>query len=235
VGKTTTAVTLASGFARQGYQVLLVDLDTQGNVADSLGIPQSDDLRRLLSPDLCQPLDQAVTPSGLERLCVIRSDKSTAGLKQTLAGLTLREYILADALEAADFDLILLDCAPSVDVLHFAALAAADYLLIPTRLDKLAVKGVRDAIPDVTQARQSLPTCRYPAHLLRACHRQESRPANPPCSDLCQVGFTSHTTGYPLPGWPAALGKPYGITNQNRGRCGDTKRSATRKLAVTFK
>ena len=146
VGKTTTAVTLASGFARKGYQVLLVDQDTQGNVADSLGIPQGDDLRRLLSPDLRQSLDQAVTPSGQERLSVIRSDKSTAGLKQTLAGVTLREYILADALETADFDLILLDCAPSVDVLHFAALVAADYLLIPTRLDKLAVNGVRDAL-----------------------------------------------------------------------------------------
>jgi chromosome partitioning protein len=146
VGKTTTAVTLAYGFARKGYQVLLVDLDTQGNVADSLGIPQSDDLRRLLSPDLRQPLDQAATPSGLERLFVIRSDKSTAGLKQTLAGVTLREYILADALESADCDLIFLDCAPSVDLLHFAALVAADYLLIPSRLDKLAVNGVRDAL-----------------------------------------------------------------------------------------
>ena len=56
VGKTTTAVTLASGLARTGYQVLLVDLDTQGNVADSLGLPHSDDLRRLLSPDLRCPL-----------------------------------------------------------------------------------------------------------------------------------------------------------------------------------
>lgn len=146
VGKTTTAVTLASGFARQGYQVLLVDLDTQGNVADSLGIPQGDDLRRLLSPDLRKPLDQAVTPSGQERLFVIRSDKSTAALKQILAGMTLREYILAEALEAAGHDLIILDCAPSVDLLHFAALVAADYLLIPTRLDKLAVNGVRDAL-----------------------------------------------------------------------------------------
>ena len=154
VGKTTTAVTLASGFARKGYQVLLVDLDTQGNVADSLGIPQSDDLRRLLSPDLCQPLDQAATSSGLERLFVIRSDKTTAGLKQTLAGVTLREYILADALETADFDLILLDCAPSVDVLHFAAMVATDYLLIPTRLDKLAVNGVRDALQSLVSLKR---------------------------------------------------------------------------------
>ncbi len=146
VGKTTTAVTLASGLAKNGYHVLLIDLDTQGNVADSLGLPQSDELRRLLSPDLHYPLEEVITPSGLDRLYVIRSDKSTTALKQTLAGVTLREYILADILASAAYDVILLDCAPSVDLLHFAALVAADYLLIPTRLDKLAVNGVRDAL-----------------------------------------------------------------------------------------
>ena len=67
-------------------------------------------------------------------------------MKQTLAGVTLREYILADVLQNAGYDVIVLDCAPSVDLLHFAALVAADYLLIPTRLDKLAVNGVRDAL-----------------------------------------------------------------------------------------
>jgi chromosome partitioning protein len=146
VGKTTTAVTLASGLARNGYHALLVDLDTQGNVADSLGLPHGDDLRKLLSPDLRFPLHEAITSSEQESLDVIRSDKSTTNLKQTLAGETLREYILADVLENATYDVILLDCAPSADLLHFAALVAADYLLIPTRLDKLAVNGVRDAL-----------------------------------------------------------------------------------------
>src|SRR4030042_958798 len=88
VGKTTTGVTLSSGFAQKGYQVLLVDLDTQGNVADSLGIPQSDDLRCLLSPDLLRPLEQVISPSSLKGLFVIRSDKSTAGLKIILSGVT---------------------------------------------------------------------------------------------------------------------------------------------------
>ena len=146
VGKTTTAVTLASGLAKMGCRVLLIDLDTQGNVADSLGLPHGDDLRRLLSPDLQISLDRAITPSGLDHLDVIRSDKSTTALKQTLAGVTLREYILADVLQSSSFDVVALDCAPSVDLLHFAALVAADFLLIPTRLDKLAVNGVRDAL-----------------------------------------------------------------------------------------
>ncbi|MCL4562951.1 MAG: ParA family protein [Chloroflexi bacterium] len=146
VGKTTTAVTLASGLARMGNQVLLIDLDTQGNVADSLGLPHGDDLRRLLSPDLRCTLEQVVTPSGLDHLDVIRSDKSTTALKQTLVGVNLREYILADVLQGSGYDVIALDCAPSVDLLHFVALVAADFLLIPTRLDKLAVNGVRDAL-----------------------------------------------------------------------------------------
>ena len=146
VGKTTTAVTLASGLAKMGCRVLLIDLDTQGNVADSLGLPHGDDLRRLLSPDLRISLEQAVTPSGLDRLDIIRSDKATTALKQTLAGVTLREYVLADVLQGSGYDVVVLDCAPSVDLLHFAALVAADFLLIPTRLDKLAVNGVRDAL-----------------------------------------------------------------------------------------
>jgi chromosome partitioning protein len=146
VGKTTTAVTLASGLARMGCRVLLIDLDTQGNVADSLGLSPGDDLRRLLSPDLRCSLEQAITPSRLDHLDIIRSDKSTTALKQTLAGVTLREYVLADVLQDSGYDVIALDCAPSVDLLHFAALVAADYLLIPTRLDKLAINGVRDAL-----------------------------------------------------------------------------------------
>jgi chromosome partitioning protein len=82
----------------------------------------------------------------LEQLDVIRSNKTTTALKQILAGVTLREYVLVDVLGNVAHDVILLDCAPSADILHFAALVAADYLLIPTRLDKLAVNGVRDAL-----------------------------------------------------------------------------------------
>lgn len=146
VGKTTTAVTVGHGFAREGYRVLLVDLDSQGNVADSLGLPGGDDLRRLLSPERPRPLPEVRTPSGRDHLEVVRADKTTAALKQILAGVTLREYVLADVLAGADYDLIVLDCAPSVDLFHFAALVAADWLLVPTRLDKLAVNGVRDVL-----------------------------------------------------------------------------------------
>jgi chromosome partitioning protein len=154
VGKTTTAVTIASGLALHDYSILLVDLDSQGNVADSLGMEMGDDLRRLLSPDQRLQLEQVVTPSGRSNLDVIRSDKTTAVLKQVLAGVDLREYVLADVLEHANYDVVIFDCAPSVDLFHIAALVAADYIMIPTRLDKLAVNGVRDALQTLISLRR---------------------------------------------------------------------------------
>lgn len=154
VGKTTTAVTIASALAHADYSTLLIDLDSQGNVADSLGMETGDDLRRLLAPDLRLPLAQVVTPSGRPNLDVIRADKTTAVLKQILAGVDLREYVLSDVLARTDYDAIVFDCVPSVDLFHIAALVAADYIVIPTRLDKLAVNGVRDALQTLASLRR---------------------------------------------------------------------------------
>lgn len=159
VGKTTSSVTFAAGFARQGMRTLLVDLDSQGNVADSLGMESGRELARLLNPMLPEELKRCVVPSGRENLDVVRSDKTTAALKTALAGVDFREYVLQNALEKATYDVCVLDCAPSVDVLHTAALVAADWLVIPTRLDQLAIKGVRDllvSLADVHRMKRSV-------------------------------------------------------------------------------
>ena len=98
VGKTTTAVTLAHGLALRGYSVLLVDLDSQGNVADSLGMEAGNDLYRLLFPGAEVSLCGATTPSGRGRLEVVRADKSTVQLKAALAGDGLAGFRLQMAL-----------------------------------------------------------------------------------------------------------------------------------------
>lgn len=166
VGKTTTSVTLAHGFAQQGLRTLLVDLDSQGNVADSLGMESGRELARLLNPMLPEELENCVVGSGRVNLAVVRSDKTTAALKTALAGVDFREFVLQNALNPEErahavcpYDVCVMDCAPSVDVLHTAALVAADWLVIPTRLDQLAVKGVRDllvSLADVHRMKRSV-------------------------------------------------------------------------------
>ncbi len=144
----------------------MIDLDPQGNIADCLGLPAGNDLYRLLFPDMGVPLDKAVTPSQRDNLDVIRSDKTTANLKISIGALTdrPREYVLDDVLRDAPYDLVLLDCAPSVDILHTLAVVAAHYILVPTRLDQLAVKGVRDMLVTL-KSLQRISTCELGAIL----------------------------------------------------------------------
>lgn len=153
VGKTTTAVTLAHGLAMNDQLVLLIDMDTQGNVADSLGIESGDDLYRWL----IQEKADAYQLNARINLHVVRSDKKTQILKMALTGMDFRELILEKGLKlmdaAAKFDYVVIDCAPSVDVLHTAALVVADYLIIPTKLDQFAIKGVREMLNSLATVR----------------------------------------------------------------------------------
>jgi chromosome partitioning protein len=154
VGKTTTAVTLAAGAAKVGKHTLLIDLDPQGNVSDSLGIQSAGDLSGwLLERMTLRQSTQVNIRLGLD---VIRSNISTAMLKVVLAGVDFKEYTLANALrDAFQYDLIIFDCSPSVDILHTAALVASDYLVIPTRLDQFAVKGVQELLKTLQVIRKS--------------------------------------------------------------------------------
>jgi chromosome partitioning protein len=82
---------------------------------------------------------------------VIRSDKRTAKLKRELAGADFGIYALAEALkDARGYDAVVMDCAPSIDLLHTAALLAADFLIVPTRLDQLSIKGIRDVLESLS-------------------------------------------------------------------------------------
>lgn len=152
VGKTTTAVSLATGISLTGKPTLLIDLDPQGNVADSLGIDPGDDLYQWLALGA----NKNVEP--LPHLTVIRSDKSTANLKQILASKGFAEFSLVDALDVYKLDyqhdVCILDCAPSLDVLHTAALVAADYVLVPTKLDQLSIKGVQQVLETMEALRR---------------------------------------------------------------------------------
>jgi chromosome partitioning protein len=143
VGKTTTAITLAHGLARDGLRVLLVDLDPQGHVAVSLGLEKSPGLYSLICEN--KPLEQAVV-TARPNLDILPGDKRTENVKREITLSDYRDSILAEIFKPAAYDVVLLDLAPSLDVLHVSALIASDWVVIPTRLDALAVDGVQEVL-----------------------------------------------------------------------------------------
>ena len=154
-GKTTTAVALAHYFALTGSNVLLVDTDPQGHVAVALGLDKAPGIAHLIdqaSKGQTAPLRIVKARSKLD---VLPSDSSTANAKGTLTGMNFRETVLRKALDAVSdrYDLTVIDCAPSADVLHISALVAATDIVIPTRLDHLAVDGVNEVLQTIIQVR----------------------------------------------------------------------------------
>ena len=151
VGKTTTAVTLADGLSRMNVKTLLVDLDPQGHLALSFGREKTAGLYHLIC--LEEPLEQ-VRINLQPNLDLIAGDKQTEKVKRLISASDFRETILAELFRDAPYDVVLLDLAPSVDVLHLNGLTAADWVVIPTRPDTLAVDGVKEILTTMAEVEQ---------------------------------------------------------------------------------
>lgn len=152
--KTTTAVTLAHKLAMEGKRVLIVDTDPQGHATLALGLDKAPGIYRLVQSFQSLP-DTPLVANARDWLDVIPSDKTTEPAKRILAGVDFRERVLADTLADLDaYDVAVIDCAPSLDVLHVAAIVAADWLVIPTKLDYLAVDGVNEVLASLAEIRQ---------------------------------------------------------------------------------
>jgi chromosome partitioning protein len=147
-GKTTTSVSVAAGLALKGYRVLLVDTDSQGNVGVSLGVKSEKTLYHCLVMGL-KPQDVAVKVR--ENFDVLPSNETLAAAELYLAGRQNRDRILRDRLVAASshYDVILLDCSPSLSLLNQNALVFADGILVPVACDFLSLVGVRQVIKTV--------------------------------------------------------------------------------------
>jgi len=148
VGKTTTAVTVAHGLAIAGQHVLLVDLDPQGQVAFSLGRPKEPGFYHLIVDE--EPIEKVAVPTR-ENLEIIPGDKRTEKAKRTVVISNFPTESIARALRQADYDVVILDLPPSLGVLHVSALMASDWVLIPTRLDAMAVDGVNEVLRSMAE------------------------------------------------------------------------------------
>jgi chromosome partitioning protein len=161
VGKTTTAVNLGAALAEAGYRVLVVDLDPQGNASTGLGISPRDVENSVYDVIMTDtPALDCVEPTSLKNLFVLPATIDLAGAEIELVAAFSRELKLRRALDPvrAEYDLILIDCPPSLGLLTVNGLAAADDVIVPVQSEYYALEGLGQLLKNVAMVRSVNPT-----------------------------------------------------------------------------
>lgn len=164
VGKTTTAINLGTALAAIGEHVLIVDLDPQGNASTGLGIERKS--RRTSTYDVltgAAPMRDAVLQTSVPQLYIAPSTLDLSGLELEIGQQRDRAFRLRNALRqlntgarAFDFNYVLVDCPPSLNLLTVNAMAAADSILVPLQCEFFALEGLSQLLQTVEQVRSTL-------------------------------------------------------------------------------
>lgn len=152
VGKSTTAINLAAALAFQERRVLLIDLDPQGNASSGLGIERGNIEVSIYDVLLKESsLEDAIEPTSVRNLFVVPATIDLAGAEIELVSLFSRETRLRAAIAGAveEFDVILIDCPPSLGLLTVNALAAAEEVMIPIQCEYYALEGLSQLLKNV--------------------------------------------------------------------------------------
>jgi chromosome partitioning protein len=159
VGKTTTAINLASSLAAAEVNTLLIDCDPQANASSGLGFAKNPE--RISTYHLISGLasiEQAIQTTEMEQLWLVPSHKNLIGANIELVEADRREFRLRDALDPLRerFQFIVLDCPPALDLLTLNALVAADSVLIPMQAEYFALEGITELLDTIERIRIAL-------------------------------------------------------------------------------
>lgn len=157
VGKTTTAINLATALAATHKKVLIIDLDPQGNASTGLGVDRRNRLvgsYQLLLGEAT--IDEAVVKTEIPGLFVIPSSLDLSGAEIELVDASRREFRLKDAMkETSGYDYILIDCPPSLNLLTLNALVGAQAVLVPLQCEFFALEGISALIKTIERVKQA--------------------------------------------------------------------------------
>ncbi|MGA7342595.1 MAG: ParA family protein [Terracidiphilus sp.] len=158
VGKTTTAINLSACLALEGLRILLADCDPQANASSGLGF-QRDDNRHSMYDVLVgnSSAEQVILPTEIDSLKLLPGSKNLTGANIELAGAADRALHLRRALAPVkdQYDLVVLDCPPALDVLTLNVLSAAEMLIVPMQAEYFALEGISELISTLERVRSA--------------------------------------------------------------------------------
>ena len=160
VGKTTTSINLSACLAELGKKVLVIDLDPQGNTTSGFGIDKEemDNTVYELMLGECSIRESMTQVENIEHLSLIPSNVNLAGAEIELLGINEKEYILKNAVDYIrdDYDFIIIDCPPSLNMLTVNAMTTAESILVPIQCEYYALEGISQLIHTIDLVQERL-------------------------------------------------------------------------------
>lgn len=159
VGKTTTAINLGASLAAEQKKTLIIDCDPQANTTGGLGFPKDPSRRTVYNAIILnEPPGRVIVQSQVAGLDLLPSDKNLVGAAVELVAMENREYRLRALIERIrpNYDFVILDCPPALDLLTINALAASDSVLIPIQCEYYAMEGVAELYDTLMRLRRAI-------------------------------------------------------------------------------